>query len=540
LSRHLFRLGTVVALALASPQALAHDDHKLGKISFPISCNAAAAKQFEVGMLLEYNYHWAPARRAFEAAAAEDAACGMAHYGVALTQMDNILAGAPSPKQLIDGRAALAKARVAGLPTQREQDYVGAAEVFFAGDEKQVASERMAAFANAQKRVAEAYPKDAEASVIYAWSLIATASLTDKTYAKQLQAAAILEKIAKDQPDHPGVVHFLVHAYDYPAIANKGVSSARKYSQLAAAAPHALHMPSHIYTRIGYWQDSVDTNIASAKSCGDVDWCKLHAQDYMVYAYLQMGKVDEATKVVGQMREYASKVSNEGRFVAAYALASGPLRLALETGQWKQAAEFTLPPETQEAWSRVGSPEMIYGFGRGLGAARAGNVAVAKAEIARLNAVEKRMTERGDKYWAGQAAIHAKTIEAWVAKAEGNGDDAIRLMRAAADMEDATEKHIVTPGPLAPAREMLGEMLMDIGEHRAAYGEFVKTLEREPGRRRTLMGASAAAERAGDAANAKKYRGMMGPTAAAPGMMPVAAHHEDEVEPCPCKYCRET
>ena len=536
--RNALRL-SLLPLALAASGAWAHDDHKLGTIKFPISCNAEATRHFTTGMLLQYNYHWAPARKAFENASAADGACGMAHYGIALTQMDNILAGAPSPKQLLDGRAALAKARSAGLTTKREQDYVSAADEFFAGDEKQPPFQRMDTFAAAMKRVSEAHPGDSEAAVIYAWSLLASAQLTDKTYSKQLQAAGILEKIATDQPDHPGVVHFLVHAYDYPAIASKGVPSARKYSKLAAAAPHALHMPSHIFTRMGYWQDSVETNIASAKSCGDVDWCKMHAYDYMVYAYLQMGKFDEAAKVVGPMREYTTKVSNEGRFVAAYALASAPLRLALETGQWKQAAEFTLPAVTQEAWSKVGSPEMIYSFGRGLGAARAGNVAQARAEMERLNGLEKRMAERGDKYWAGQSAIHAKTIEAWVAKAEGRGDDAIRLMRQASDMEDATEKHIVTPGPLAPAREMLAEMLMDIGEHRAAYGEFVKTLEREPGRRRTLMGASMAAEKAGDAEGAQKYRKMIGPSAEAPGLVPVAATAE-EPDPCPCRYCRET
>src|SRR5688572_10606543 len=534
-----FRLGAL-ALALAAFQALAHDDGKLGKVTFPISCNAAASKQFETGMLLQYNYHWGPARKAFEGAAAADPACGMAHYGAAVTLMDNILAGPPSPKQLADGKAALAKARAAGLPTKREQDYVAAADVFFAADEKQPGSERMTAFANAMKGVTETHPKDTEASVIYAWALLASASLTDKTYSKQLQAAGILEKIAKDQPEHPGVVHFLVHAYDYPAIASKGVPPARKYAKLAAAAPHALHMPSHIFTRMGYWQDSVDTNIASANSCGDIDWCKLHAYDYMVYAYLQMGKVDEATKIVDFMRTFTLKSSNESRFPSTYALASGPLRLALETGQWKTAAEFTLPPGTQEVWQRVGSPEMIYLFGRGLGAARAGDVKQARAEMERLAAVQKRFEDRGDKYWSGQAAIHIKTIDGLVAKAEGRNADAIKIMREAADMEDATEKHIVTPGPLVPARELLGEMLMEIGEHRAAYGEFVKTLEREPGRRKTLQGAAMAAEKAGDAGNANKYRKMVDPKAeAAPGMVPVSAQ-ADEVDPCPCRYCRQS
>ena len=499
----------VLALTFAAADAFAHGG-VLGKVSFPISCNAEASRHFENGMLLQYNYYWGPARKAFDSAAAADPACGMAHYGAALTYMDNILAGSPTPKQLEEGRAALAKAKAAGLATARERDYVAASDAFFAADEKQPTMARMEAFAGAMKRVSEAYPKDSEAAVLYAWSLIASAPLTDQTYSKQLQAAGLLEGVGRDQPEHPGVIHFLVHAYDYPAIAHKGVGSARKYATVAADAPHALHMPSHIFTRMGYWQDSVASNTASAKSCGDLDWCKLHAYDYMVYAYLQMGKVDEASKVVATMRDYTLKQTNDSRFPSTYALASAPLRLALETGQWKSAADFTLPPATQEVWSKVGSPEMIYAFGRGLGAARGGDVTLAKAEIERLNGIEKRFTDRGDKYWSGQAAIHAKTLEGMVANAEGRKSDALRILSAAADAEDKTEKHIVTPGPLAPARELYAELLLESGDARGAYAQYVKVLDREPNRRKTLQGAAMAAERAGDAANAKKYKDQLG------------------------------
>ena len=230
-------LAASVALAFAPALSLAHDDHKLGKITFPVSCNAQASHAFTDGMLLQYNYHWGPAKKAFENAAAADPACGMAHYGVAVTLMDNILAGAPSPKQLADGKAALARARAAGLPSQREKDYVAAADVFFAADEKQPASERMSAFAGAMKTMSGANPKDTEAAVIYAWAVLASASLTDKTYSKQLQAAGILEKIAQEQPEHPGVVHFLVHAYDYPAIAAKGVPPACRRSARRTTSP---------------------------------------------------------------------------------------------------------------------------------------------------------------------------------------------------------------------------------------------------------------------------------------------------------------
>lgn len=531
------KLATAAALAaLSAPAVLAHGE-VLGKLSFPVSCNAEAARHFEQGMLQQYNYYWGPARKAFEAAATADPKCGMAHYGLALTSMDNILAGAPSPKQLAEGRASLARAREAGLPTQREKDFVAAAEAFFSGDEKQPASARMDTFADAMKKVTEAHPKDSEAAVIHAWALIASAPLTDQTYSKQLQAAAILEKVGDTQPEHPGVVHFLVHAYDYPAIAHKGVSSARKYARLAPSAPHALHMPSHIFTRMGYWQDSVDTNIASAKSCGSLDWCRLHAYDYMVYAYLQMGKVAEAEKVVASMRDFTLRESTESRFPSVYALASAPLRLALETGQWKSAADFSLPPATMEVWARVGSAEMIYGYGRGLGAARAGDLALARSEIERLNRVEKRMAERGDKYWSGQSAIHAKTLEAMVAHAEGRKAEAMRMLSEAADLEDKTEKHIVTPGPLAPARELYAELLLESGEAKGAYDNYVKVLQREPNRRKALMGAAAAAERAGDNANAAKYKQQISGT---PGVVPVVARaEEDEVDPCPCKYCRE-
>ncbi len=533
-----FRLAA--AAAMFATAAAAHDDHKLGKIDFKVSCNAEASRHFTTGMLLQYNYHWGPARKAFDNAAAADPACGMAHYGIALTFMDNILGGAPSPKQLADGRASLANARTVGLPTAREKDYVAAAEVFFEGGEKQPPAQRMEAFEGAMAKMAQAHPGDSEAAVIHAWSLLASSSLADRTYSKQLKAAGILENIAKSQPDHPGVVHILVHAYDYPAIAHKGVGAARKYSKLAAAAPHALHMPSHIYTRMGYWQDSVEVNIASAKSCGDVDWCKLHAYDYMVYAYLQMGKVDEARKIVAVMNDYTLKVQAESRFVAAYALASGPLRVALETGQWKNAADFTLPPMTQEAWGKVGSPVMIYHFGRGLGAARAGDTARAQAEIASLAELQKRLDERGEKYWSGQTAIQIKTIEGGGAKAGGRHADAMRILREAADLEDATEKHIVTPGPLMPVREMLAELMLESGDARSAYGEYVKTLEREPGRRRTLLGAATAAEKAGDSANAQKYRQQMGPSAkaASPRLLPVSAQ-TDEVDPCPCRACKQ-
>lgn len=527
--RHL----SVLTVLFATFPTAAHDDKSLGKIAFQVSCNAEAKRHFEDGLLLQYNYHWIPARKAFEAAAIADPKCGMAYFGVAVTHMDNILAGAPNAKQLSEGLAAVENARIAGLPTARERDFVAAVGVFFKGDEKQPGPARMEAFSREMERVSKAYPQDADAAVFHAWSLLGSASLTDQTYSKQLQAAAILEKVARDQPNHPGAVHFLVHAYDYPALAKDGVPFARRYSKLAAAAPHALHMPSHIFTRMGYWQDSVDSNAASAKSC-DTDRCKLHAYDYMAYAYIQLGKIDEATKIVDKVREYGGKAAEDG-FVGAYALSAAPLRLELEQARWKQAAAITVPGQTPASWAKVLPAEMILAFGRGLGAARGGDIAQARVELVRLANIEDQLRKKGVVYWAGQASIHMMSIEAWMVKAEGRPEDALRMMRTAADAEDKTEKHIVTPGPLVPVREMLGELLLETGNAAGAYQEFTKTLLREPNRRRSVQGAATAAERAGDSQNAKRYRDML--AVVTPTVTQAAA--VEEQDPCPCRACRQ-
>ena len=524
---------TLVPLFFVALSAAAHDDKNLGKIAFPVSCNSEAKQHFEAGLLLQYNYHWIPARKAFETAAAADPKCGMAYFGVAVTHMDNILAGAPNAKQLSEGLTAVEKAKAAGLPTARERDFVAAVGAFFQGDEKQPGPARMEVFSREMERVSKAYPQDSDAGVFYAWSLLGSASLTDQTYSRQLQAAGILEKVARDQPNHPGAVHFLVHAYDYPALAKEGVSFARRYSKIAAAAPHALHMPSHIFTRMGYWQDSVESNIASANSC-DTDRCKLHAYDYMAYAYLQLGKIDEAAKIVDKVREYGGKAAEDG-FVGAYALSAAPLRFELEQGRWKQAAATNVPGQTPASWAKVLPAEMILAFGRGLGAARGGDIAQARSELARLANIEDQLRKRGVTYWAGQSAIHMMTIEAWVAKAEGRADDSIKILRTAADAEDKTEKHIVTPGPLVPAREMLGELLLETGNAAGAYQEFTKTLQREPNRRRSLQGAAASAERAGDNQNAKRYRDLL--ATVAPTIVQAAT--TEEQDPCPCRACRQ-
>ena len=322
---------------------------------------------------------------------------------------------------------------------------------------------------------------------------------TDKTYTQQLKAAAILEAAFREQPDHPGVAHYLIHSYDYPAIAEKGLGAARRYATIAPSAPHAQHMPSHIFTRRGYWEDSIRSNLASA-AAADNDFDRFHAWDYLAYGYLQLGQDRAARGVLDQILsvEKPSVVN----FATAFALAAIPSRYALERGQWADAASLSLRPG-DFPWARFPQAEAILVFGRGLAAARSGNLAQARDDQTRLAVLRDGLLAAKVGYWADQVDIQRLLVAGWIARAEGRNDDALQLVRAAADREDATDKHPVTPGPIVPARELLGELLLDVGRQAEALREFEASQQREPNRLRGYYGAARAAELAGDPAKAK-------------------------------------
>jgi tetratricopeptide (TPR) repeat protein len=349
------------------------------------------------------------------------------------------------------------------------------------------------------EQLAARYPNDDEAQIHYALALNTSAPPADKTYANQLKGAAILEEIAKRQPQHPGVAHYLIHLYDYPPIADKGIEAARRYAKIAPDAPHALHMPSHIFTRVGYWQESIDSNMASgrsAKAAGDFHE-QLHAMDYLVYAYLQLGQDKKAGDVVEAMNAVTG--FTESALPGPYARAASPARYAMERGDWKAAAALEVRP------SPLPQVQAITYFARVVGAARTGDPAAAKADIAKLGEMHDKLVQAKDAYWAGQVDVQKQIATAWVLYAEGKRDEALAAMSAAADAEDKTEKHPVTPGVPKPAREFYAGMLLESGMAKEALVAYEATLKKEPNRLDAYVGAARAAEKAGDPAKARQY-----------------------------------
>jgi hypothetical protein len=476
---------------------------KLGKVHFPVSCSGAAQEQFDRAVALLHSFWLDEAGKAFAAIAQADSNCAMAHWGTAMTLFGNPFTWPLSGKALPDGWAAVEKAKAAQAKTQRERDYIGAVEAFYKDWDKVDHRTRALAYVKAMEELAQRYPEDTEASVFYALALDVTALPTDKTYANQLKAARILEKVLAEQPDHPGVAHYLIHSYDFPPIAAQGLTAARRYASIAPSAPHALHMPSHIFTRQGLWEESIETNRRSAATSKS-HFDSLHAMDYLEYAYLQGARDRDARRVLDEVA--AIKKVDREHFVTAYALAAIPARYALERGRWADAAALLpYPNEKDFPWGSFPQGMAISVYARALGAARSGNAPAVREEIERLRRLREAMIEAKIVYWAQQADIQIKVASAWAAFAEGNKQEALKLMREGADMEDASEKHPVTPGHVLPARELLGEMLLELNQPALALKEFEASHQVEPNRFRGLYGAALAAAQSGDMAKAKTY-----------------------------------
>jgi tetratricopeptide (TPR) repeat protein len=505
----------IVALLLppsiAVPQVTSAPGDKLGKVNFPTSCTPAAQAHFTRGVAMLHSFWLDTAVKEFTEAAQVDSTCGIAGWGAAMAWMGNPLAGPPSARGLKEGAATIEKAKTMGSKTQRERDYVAAIELIYKDADKTDHRTRTVAYEKAMEQLSARYPDDREAAVFYALALNMTLNPNDKTYANQLKAAAILEKVFAEQPQHPGVAHYLIHSYDFPPIANKGLPAAKRYASIAPAAPHAQHMPSHIFTRVGAWQESIESNRASAKAAQDAlrdntiglrSYESLHAYDYMMYAYMQLARDRDARGVMEEV--LGTRKLNVDHFAGAFALAAIPARYTLERGRWSDAAALTLTPGDL-AWDKFPQAESITWFARGIGAARSGNVADARSSLARIEVLRDTMTAAKNTYWAGQSEIQRLAVAGWIARAEGKNEEAVTLMRQAADKEDATEKHPVTPGALFPAREMLANLLLDLGQPGAALAEFERSQKSDPNRFRGLAGAARAAELAGDRDKARDF-----------------------------------
>jgi hypothetical protein len=487
----------LVSAARVQAQDHAHGDaaatEKLGTVHFATSCSPTVAPQFDRAVALLHSFEFGASIRGFNEVLAADSTCAMAHWGIALSRWSNpMAAGNRSVAQLQQGRQAVeAASRLSIGASERERGYIRAVGQLYDDFEHKDQRTRVVAYERAMNDLAMRQPTDTEAMIFYAISLTAAAPPTDKTYANQLKAGGILEPLWAKQPNHPGLAHYIIHTYDYPPLADKARAAAQRYASIAPSAAHALHMPSHTFTRVGLWEESVEANDRSmrvALASGSIAEV-LHASDYAMYADLQLGKLVEAKAILDGLPALAARFDVNAVTGAApgsagvYALAAIPARWVLERRAWAEAA--ALEPKA----SSFPYTEAITYFARALGASHIGDLPKAKAGIDSLASIQQRLSAKGEGYWAEQVGIQQLAARAWVDLAEHNTSEALSLMREAATREDATEKSAVTPGPLAPARELLGDMLAQLDRVGEAKVEYRATLQKEPNRRHALEGA---------------------------------------------------
>lgn len=475
---------------------------KLGTVHFPTSCSPSVAPKFDRAVTLLHSFEFGASIRAFNEVVAADSTCAMAHWGIALSRWTNPMTAGNRPVALLgQGRQAYDVAARLGAGTgtgtgvtERERGYIHAVGRLYDDFENKDQRTRIVEYERAMGELAAKNPSDTEATIFHALALAASALPTDKTYANQLKAGTILESLWEKQPDHPGLAHYIIHSYDYPPLADKARAAARRYATIAPSAAHALHMPSHTFTRVGMWDESIATNdrsMSAALSTGSIAEA-LHAADYAMYAYLQLGKEQEAKAILDGLPALTAKFDLTAITGAApasagvFALKAIPARWVLERRAWAEAAAL-VPRASDYPWTEA----MTY-FARSLGATHTGDLAKAKASVDSLSSIQQRLAAKGEAYWAEQVAIQHLTAQAWLDLAEGRETGALRRMREAAAREDATEKSAVTPGPLAPARELLGDMLAELKRTAEARAEYLATLEKEPNRRHALRRVSTA------------------------------------------------
>lgn len=489
---------TIAGVASSQPALSYSGDQTLGKVHFENSCSEEASANFDKGMLYQHSFWYNASQKAFEQALKEDPKCAIAYWGIALSLLWNPHA-TPPPTNLPEGAAALAKGQAISGTTERERDYLTALSEMYKDFDKVDHRTRVLNYAKAMEQLATKYPKDDEAQIFYALALNISASPADKTYANQLKGAAILETIWDRQPDHPGVAHYLIHLYDAPALAGKGLKAAQRYAKVAPDAPHAQHMPSHIFTRVGAWADSISSNASAARAAKEEKsgHDQLHAMDYQVYAFLQLGQDDKAKAIIDEMPTVTG--FTETFLAGPFALAASPARYAVERNDWKAAASLDVRP------SPLPYVPAISWYAKALGAARSGDIETAKAGIAKLVELRDQLREKKDAYWSEQVDIQSRIATAWVQYASGNQDQALKMMSDAADAEDKTDKHPVTPGPLAPARDLYGAMLLQHGDANEALIAFEATMQKEPNRLNTILSAAKAAVASGDNVKARDY-----------------------------------
>jgi tetratricopeptide (TPR) repeat protein len=478
-----------VCVGLRSQEVHDHPaPEKLGRVSFPISCAAQTQAEFNRGVALLHSFAYSAAGATFRRVAASDQHCAIAHWGVAMSCFHQLWEPQLEPACLQIATQEIETAQKLGSPSARERGYIHALSLVIKDDDTIPFSTRDQKYELAMAELARNNRDDVEAQVLYALALLSNASLTDKTHSRQKQALSILEPLDRMYPDHPGITHYIIHACDSSELAPRGLPAARKYAQIAPSAPHALHMPSHIFTRLGLWQDSIASNLAASKAAreqGDTGE-ELHAMDYLVYAYLQLGRYDDARLVLDQLDSMKNLLATD--FKGSYAATAMPVRFAVEQSQWDSAAKIEpiseSPPEVTA----------IAVWARGQGYTRGKQATDVSGEIADLKKFEDQLHRAGDDYWAAQVRIMREEVAAWSAQANARPTEAEALLRKAADEEDAMEKSPATPGPVVPAREQLGELLLEQHRPPDAVVAFRTSLVNAPGRRGSIEGLSQAAQ----------------------------------------------
>ncbi|HKU61118.1 MAG TPA: hypothetical protein VJQ44_07880 [Gemmatimonadales bacterium] len=498
-----------VAPSLSAQEHAHGHGERLGRVVFPVSCRAEAQHRFERAMAALHSFWWEEGPRAFGAVLEADSTCAMAHWGLALNAWGNPFAGGPSKDLVRTGAGEAAQAAALGAPTARERGFIAAASALYRDYETVPAPVRLQAYSDTLARLYRDEPREPEVALYYALSLIATAPKTDTTYVKQKRAAAILDPLFARYPDHPGLAHYIIHADDSPALAHLGLNAARRYAAIAPDAPHAQHMPSHIFVRLGLWDETVASNrrsyeagarFARAQGIAGAVYENYHAMDYMVYGYLQEGRDSAARAVVAQGLA-VSEVRGPSPLVRGYNRTAMEARVPLERGDWLAAS--ALPVRMPD----IPVCQMLIHFARGIGAARSSRAGQLQDEVAELAKVEKLLDTPSDAYWSRVAGIKRQALGAWTLLAAGDTAGALAAAKAAADSEAVTEKHPITPGELIPARELEADLNFQVARYREARTAYLATLKREPGRARSVFGAARAAEMAGDkAAAAKGYR----------------------------------
>ncbi|HEX7286925.1 MAG TPA: hypothetical protein VF532_12130 [Candidatus Angelobacter sp.] len=488
--------------SLLTAQEQTGDAEKLGKVHFAVSCLQATQPQFDRAVAMLHSFWYPQGFNAFAEITKSDPGCAMAYWGMAVSRRGNPLVGAPGPQILKDGLEAAIKARLAGAKTQREQDYISAIETYYKDADKLDYGTRVLAYEKAMEQLYLHYPEDSEAAVFYALAIneAVTVLPADPKFTRQLKAGAILEKVLAANPEHPGVLHYLIHSYDFPALADRGLAAARAYGDVAPSAPHALHMPSHVYSMLGMWQDSIKSNQAALSVSNGYT----HALDFMVYAHLQLAQDVEAKRGVERSAELLTAqtaVNPTGAVLAGYtAVAAIPARYAIERGAWSEAAALQPLHSTPVA-------DSITYFTRAMGSARSGDLKAAQKDIEQLQQIKDSLLKSKDDYWAQQVEIQKNAATAWVMFSDGKKDAAFKLMRAAADLEDGSEKHVAMENRLWPMRELLGDMLLAGHEPSLALKEYEASLQSARNRYRGFYGAAKAAQLSGDRGKARTYYG---------------------------------